>query len=56
MIRVVIYLVLVAVVAIGTVWLADHPGEVVINWPWLGQTWPRLGSGEIAIRPREIAW
>jgi len=38
MIRVVIYLVLVALVALGAVWLADRPGEVVITWPWLSQT------------------
>lgn len=44
MIRVVSYLVLVAVMALGAVWLADRPGEVVITWPWLGQTWPRLGQ------------
>jgi HemY protein len=44
MIRVVIYLVLVALVALGAVWLADRPGEVVITWPWLSQTWPRLGE------------
>jgi HemY protein len=44
MIRVVIYLVLVAAVALGAVWLADRPGEVVITWPWLSQTWPRLGQ------------
>ncbi len=37
MIRVVIYLVAVAVVAVGAAWLADRPGEVVITWPWLGK-------------------
>jgi HemY protein len=44
MIRVVLYLVLVGLVAVGAVWLADNPGEVVITWPWLDQTWPRLGG------------
>src|SRR5262249_19971248 len=44
MIRVVIFLVAVAVVAFGVVWLADRPGEVVITWPWLDQAWPRLGG------------
>jgi HemY protein len=37
MIRVVIFLVAVAVVAFGAAWLADRPGEVVITWPWLGK-------------------
>jgi len=44
MIRVVLYLVVVAAVAFGAVWLADRPGEVVITWPWLDQAWPRLGG------------
>jgi len=37
MIRVVLYLVAVAVVALGAAWLADRPGDVVITWPWLGK-------------------
>jgi HemY protein len=37
MIRVVFYLVAVAVVALGAAWLADRPGDVVITWPWLGK-------------------
>jgi HemY protein len=37
MIRVVLFLAVVAVVALGAAWLADRPGEVVITWPWLGQ-------------------
>jgi HemY protein len=32
MIRVVAYLVLVAVVAFGAVWLADRPGDVAVTW------------------------
>ena len=44
MIRVVFYLVLVGLVAVGAVWLADNPGEVVITWPWLDQAWPRHGG------------
>jgi HemY protein len=44
MIRVVLYLVVVAAVALGAVWLADRPGEIVITWPWLDQAWPRLGG------------
>src|SRR3954454_14299780 len=32
MIRVLIYLVIVAVLAFGAVWLAERPGDVVITW------------------------
>ena len=32
MVRTVIYFVLVALVAVGAVWLANNPGEVVITW------------------------
>jgi HemY protein len=32
MIRVIFYLILVAVLAFGAVWLADRPGEVAITW------------------------
>ncbi|HEY6258858.1 MAG TPA: heme biosynthesis HemY N-terminal domain-containing protein [Xanthobacteraceae bacterium] len=32
MIRVVIFLLAIAVLAFGAAWLADRPGEVVINW------------------------
>ena len=32
MIRVVIYLVIVGLLALGAVWLADRPGDVVITW------------------------
>jgi len=32
MIRVVIFLLLIAVAAFGEVWLADHPGDVAITW------------------------
>jgi len=35
MIRVVLYLILIGLVAIGAAWLADRPGEVTILW--LGQ-------------------
>jgi len=44
MIRVVLYLVVVAAVAFGAVWLADRPGDIVITWPWLDQAWPRHGD------------
>ncbi len=32
MIRVVLFLILVGVLAFGTVWLADRPGDVVVTW------------------------
>jgi HemY protein len=32
MIQVVLFLITVALVAAGFVWVADHPGEVLINW------------------------
>src|SRR6516164_4848509 len=32
MIRVVIFLLLIALAAIGEVWLADRPGDVAITW------------------------
>jgi HemY protein len=37
MIRVILYLVVVALLAICAVWVADRPGVVVVDWPWLGQ-------------------
>jgi HemY protein len=45
MIRVVVYLVLVAALALGAVWLADRPGDVMITWPWLDQVRPGFGQG-----------
>jgi HemY protein len=36
MIRVVIFLLVTTLVAAAAVWIADRPGEVAINWPWLG--------------------
>ena len=36
MIRVVVFLILVGIVALGAAWLADRPGDVAITWPWLG--------------------
>ncbi len=45
MIRVVLYLVVVAAVAAGAVWLADRPGDVLITWPWLDHIRPGLGRG-----------
>ena len=36
MIRVVLFLISIALVTIGVAWLADRPGDVTITWPWLG--------------------
>ena len=32
MIRLILFLVLVALMATGLAWLADRPGELVVNW------------------------
>ena len=32
MIRVILFLALVALIALGVVWIADRPGDVVITW------------------------
>jgi uncharacterized membrane protein (DUF485 family) len=32
MIRVILYLILIALIAFGAVWLAERPGEVAITW------------------------
>ena len=32
MIRVILFLALVGLVALGVVWVADRPGEVAITW------------------------
>jgi len=37
MIRVVIFLLVVAATALGATWFADRPGTVTIAWPWLGR-------------------
>jgi len=37
LIRVLIYLALLAAIAFGLSWLADHPGQITIAWPWLGR-------------------
>ena len=35
MIRVILFLVLVVLLALGAVWLADRPGDVAITWQGL---------------------
>jgi HemY protein len=37
MMRVFTFLLAVAALATGAVWLADRPGKVLITWPWLGR-------------------
>jgi len=49
MIRVVLFLLSVALIAFGFAWVADRPGEVAITWPWLDQTWPGHGRIETSI-------
>jgi HemY protein len=48
MIRVVLYLVIVGLLALGTAWLADRPGEVAITWPG----WRMRGASRRASRGR----
>src|SRR6185312_16738753 len=51
MIRVVIFLVLVGLLALGAAWLADRPGDVVITWQGqrIETTVMRLTMGLIAV-------
>ncbi len=49
MIRVVLFLLSVALIAFGFAWVADRPGEVVITWLWLDQTWPGHGRIKVSI-------
>jgi HemY protein len=49
MIRVALYLILVGALALGIVWLADRPGDVVVTWPWLEQAWPGHGRIETSV-------
>ena len=37
MIRVLLFLALLALIAFGLSWLADNPGQIVLTWPWLGR-------------------
>jgi HemY protein len=50
MIRVVLYLVLVALLAVGVVWLAERPGEVAVTWlGWRIETSVMVTAVAIAI-------
>jgi HemY protein len=49
MTRIVLFLVVVGVLALGVAWLADRPGDVIVTWPWLEQVWPGHGRNEISL-------
>jgi HemY protein len=49
MTRVVLFLLIVGLLALGVAWLADRPGDVVITWPWLEQVSPGHGRIEISV-------
>jgi HemY protein len=49
MIRIVLFLVAVALLAWGFVWFVDRPGDVTITWPWLDQIWPAHGRTQISL-------
>ena len=66
MIRVVIFLIATAVIAVAAVWIADRPGDVIVEWPSvIGQPrevnmdWSRRSHGvcgagdcDLVVRPR----
>ena len=35
MIKALIFFAVLLAIAFGGAWLADRPGEIIINWPWL---------------------
>jgi len=49
MIRVITFLLAVAVLAFGIVWIVDRPGEVTITWPWLDAIWPGHGRTQASL-------
>jgi HemY protein len=49
MIRVVVFLVSLALIAWGFAWIADRPGEIAITWPWLEHFWPGHGRIEASV-------
>ena len=49
MIRILLFLIAVALLAWGFVWVVDRPGEVVMTWPWLDQMWPGHGRAQIPL-------
>ena len=55
MIRVVTFLLAIAILATGFVWFADRPGDLVIVWPWLDQIWPGHGRIETSVMVAALA-
>ena len=55
MIRVVTFLLAIAILATGFVWFADRPGDLVITWPWLDQIWPGHGRIETSVMVAALA-
>jgi len=55
MIRVVLFLVSVALIAWGFAWFADRPGEVTITWPWLDRVWPGHGQAQLSVMVAMLA-
>ena len=51
MIRVVIYLVIVALLSFAAVWFADRPGDVLITW----QDW-RIETSVLVLVSRSRRW
>jgi len=50
MIRVVLFLILVGVLAFGTVWLADRPGDVIVTWQgWRIETSVLVASAALVL-------
>jgi HemY protein len=49
MIRIVLFLIVIGLLALGVAWVADRPGDVIITWPWLEQAWPGHGRNEISL-------
>ena len=55
MIRVITFLLAIAILATGFVWFADRPGDLVITWPWLDQIWPGHGRIETSVMVAALA-
>jgi HemY protein len=49
MIRVIFYFVAVAIVASFAVWIANHPGIIVIEWPWISNAAIEIDLGLFAV-------
>jgi HemY protein len=49
MIRIVFFLIAVALIAFGIAEFADRPGDVAITWPWLERVWPGHGHVDTSL-------